>query len=223
MNRSLANISLFVLAISAGNTTSAAVLADGFPAPDAALVTGAWFENVASNGNVLERVILSSDIELTGFSILSPVVIAGGTSGTFKLQSDASGVPTGINLHIFDAPISIGSSVTYGSTSLNQYIVNFAPITLTAGTYWMGLSGTFEAIGLSIFDVSDDDIGNDFILWGDTVSHSPQGLDYAYRAFGNPIEPAPEVPEPATWGMMIAGLGMIGMAMRRRAAHISFA
>ncbi len=33
----------------------------------------------------------------------------------------------------------------------------------------------------------------------------------------------PAVPEPATWGMMVAGLGIAGMAMRRRATKVSFA
>ncbi len=31
------------------------------------------------------------------------------------------------------------------------------------------------------------------------------------------------VPEPATWGMMIVGLGVAGMAMRRRSTKVSFA
>ncbi|MBT2186727.1 PEPxxWA-CTERM sorting domain-containing protein [Sphingobium nicotianae] len=38
--------------------------------------------------------------------------------------------------------------------------------------------------------------------------------------FGNV---GPAVPEPATWGMMIVGLGVAGMAMRRRATKVSFA
>lgn len=31
------------------------------------------------------------------------------------------------------------------------------------------------------------------------------------------------VPEPATWGMMIAGLGLVGFAMRRRTTNVQFA
>ena len=33
----------------------------------------------------------------------------------------------------------------------------------------------------------------------------------------------PAVPEPATWGMMIAGFAVVGSAMRRRATKVSFA
>uniref|UniRef100_UPI0035CA2869 PEPxxWA-CTERM sorting domain-containing protein n=1 Tax=uncultured Sphingomonas sp. TaxID=158754 RepID=UPI0035CA2869 len=34
---------------------------------------------------------------------------------------------------------------------------------------------------------------------------------------------APAVPEPATWGMMILGFGLIGGALRRRKSTVSFA
>ena len=34
---------------------------------------------------------------------------------------------------------------------------------------------------------------------------------------------SPAVPEPATWGMMIAGFAVVGSAMRRRATKVSFA
>lgn len=34
--------------------------------------------------------------------------------------------------------------------------------------------------------------------------------------FGNAVAISPEVPEPATWAMMLAGFGMIGFATRRR-------
>lgn len=35
--------------------------------------------------------------------------------------------------------------------------------------------------------------------------------------------PTPPVPEPASWAMMIAGMGLIGASMRRRAARVAFA
>ncbi|HEY1124834.1 MAG TPA: PEPxxWA-CTERM sorting domain-containing protein [Sphingobium sp.] len=37
------------------------------------------------------------------------------------------------------------------------------------------------------------------------------------------INPNPAVPEPASWAMLIAGLGVVGAAMRRRRAEVGFA
>ncbi|MFW2829086.1 PEPxxWA-CTERM sorting domain-containing protein [Sphingomonas sp. ID0503] len=45
------------------------------------------------------------------------------------------------------------------------------------------------------------------------------GLDFASLT----INANPAVPEPASWAMMIAGFGLVGGAMRRRAAQVGFA
>ena len=37
------------------------------------------------------------------------------------------------------------------------------------------------------------------------------------------VAPPPAVPEPATWAMMISGLGLVGASMSRRASKVSFA
>jgi hypothetical protein len=37
------------------------------------------------------------------------------------------------------------------------------------------------------------------------------------------VQPTPGVPEPATWAMMIGGLGLVGGAMRRRVRTVTYA
>jgi hypothetical protein len=37
------------------------------------------------------------------------------------------------------------------------------------------------------------------------------------------VRGAGAIPEPATWAMMIGGLGLVGASLRRRAAKVSFA
>jgi len=70
------------------------------------------------------------------------------------------------------------------------------------------LSGTSYFAVISGFD--NDDVG----AWSLTVA----GPGTAFIP-GN----GPAVPEPATWAMMIGGLGIAGMAMRRRKTAVSFA
>ena len=40
--------------------------------------------------------------------------------------------------------------------------------------------------------------------------------------FSGQVGPVAAVPEPATWAMMIAGFGLAGAAMRRRAPKVSY-
>ncbi|MCW2370058.1 PEPxxWA-CTERM sorting domain-containing protein [Sphingobium sp. B11D3D] len=51
-------------------------------------------------------------------------------------------------------------------------------------------------------------------------SNMSAGIDVRIRNLANPT---PAVPEPATWAMMIAGLGLVGASMRRRSAQVTFA
>jgi hypothetical protein len=79
-------------------------------------------------------------------------------------------------------------------------------------------------LGASLFDdvatglkvKMDIDVGN--IGWAVTLAKSTLTTDGT--GAGNPN---PGVPEPASWAMMIAGLGVVGAAMRRRKTAISFA
>lgn len=49
------------------------------------------------------------------------------------------------------------------------------------------------------------------------VSDNARGATFTNYAFR--IDAAPGVPEPATWVMMLAGIGAVGAAMRRRSAQ----
>jgi hypothetical protein len=75
--------------------------------------------------------------------------------------------------------------------------------------------------------LTDLDIG---LFTPTTLSLVFADFDFNYRmlTFGNVVQTtqfASDVPEPATWAMMIGGFGMVGGAMRRRriSAKISFA
>ncbi len=54
--------------------------------------------------------------------------------------------------------------------------------------------------------------------WGGSIELHNDGL---YN--GGLLTPPPAVPEPASWALMLAGFGTLGMAMRRRRSIIAFA
>ena len=70
------------------------------------------------------------------------------------------------------------------------------------------------AVGLKVkMDIDSTNNG-----WLVTLAKSTLTIDGA-----NPGNPQPGVPEPASWALMIAGLGIVGASMRRRKTAVSFA
>ncbi len=79
--------------------------------------------------------------------------------------------------------------------------------------------GRFEVF-VAAFDDSADFTSVTF--WGNGVGEylvAGGTVRYALLDQGS----LPAVPEPATWGMMIVGLGIVGASMRRRSTKVSFA
>jgi hypothetical protein len=75
---------------------------------------------------------------------------------------------------------------------------------------WVTLTGTFAskaggAFDIRLMDSQTLEAGNDFGLTGISVTAAP--------AAAAPIH-APAVPEPATWAMMMMGVGALGMVLR---------
>ena len=71
-----------------------------------------------------------------------------------------------------------------------------------------------EFLGLGVADGTAKIAGVGLRL----VGNEPAGFDIDNLRFGvaNQVVLTPSVPEPATWAMMIAGIGVVGFAMRRR-------
>lgn len=74
-----------------------------------------------------------------------------------------------------------------------------------------------ELIGSAVY--VDFDNG----LRGSGFLEAVPGNDDAAQFVIRVVAPTPAVPEPATWGMMIAGLGIVGYSMRRARKTIAFA
>jgi hypothetical protein len=95
---------------------------------------------------------------------------------------------------------------------------------LAAGSYWVGLGQAVKDNGFT--STVRGDAPNPLDLEG---SIKPRGyvatndVNLSWKLSGHTIAAA--VPEPATWGMMLLGFGMIGGAMRssRRKPRVTFA
>jgi len=154
--------------------------------------------------------------------------------------------------YLFEGILNDGSKVVTGGFTLLQDADTQAA-TLRAIDFTIGSTVyTTTTAFLSPNNVTGSK--DAFILWGDVNNPYGQGVqgttedfyftfnpfilatwDLAYSEIGLPVKHstgsnltlvlAPgAVPEPATWAMMIAGFGLVGTAMRRRArATVRFA
>jgi hypothetical protein len=129
-----------------------------------------------------------------------------------------------------DAIPSGGSSASTSSITDFFYTLDAGavapPVKALSVTFWNPAnSGMFDLVldnGLT-FSVFGADIGSDGTP-GPLGFYVPASLGFNGE-FSNPLGSAAvtvkavnPVPEPATWALMIAGLGVVGMAMRRRSS-----
>lgn len=192
-------------------SANAAVLFSGMPT--GGLYQGYWGNN--GNGqNFLVRFDVASNVEVTGFSILAGEIgsLAVGDLARFKLRADnGTDTPVGTNLQSFATAIT---SITDYAQGIDKVTVSFAPIALSAGTYWAGLSGENEGMVWASYANSVQQPAGQWQLGGDNLAHRPYIYSLAFEVNGNTAGGG--VPEPAAWAMMLAGFGLVGGAMRRR-------
>ncbi|WP_260599889.1 PEPxxWA-CTERM sorting domain-containing protein [Sphingomonas endolithica] len=77
---------------------------------------------------------------------------------------------------------------------------------------WASARSGWDVIGISVGHGSG--AGSGYHAFADNVTLSTTSGSTTYNFETNAVTPA--VPEPATWAMMILGMGAIGFAMRRR-------
>jgi len=152
---------------------------------------------------------------------------------------NSGGLPTGGNLlfflsgdastmNVFDG-FDTGFSFYYSAIN-NPAFVNV----------WSGLDGTGDLLATINLAVTPSDPGSPECGGGGFCPFVPIGVAFdgiamsvdfggsadqvAFAAITlNSDTPGPVVPEPATWAMMIAGMGLVGASMRRRSVKVAFA
>jgi len=222
------------------NIALATVLAaGGTTAASAAIVTNGGFEDGLAGWNVVnlsgttpgvgvQTVTTNGAVDSTGYGDIVPSY-DGGSSAVFFVDDNAIQ--------------SIWQKVSLVSGT--EYTLSFALFgTQSGATNDFGFAFTESVVSdfLTFFPIrsidllTDDDVSvggwqtynytftanrtDDYFLNFAFVSGPTPAKDVLLD--GVSITSAP-VPEPATWAMMIAGLGMVGFAMRRRATKVQFA
>ena len=159
---------------------------------------------------------LSSTTTITGF------IFAGWTDAGTTFTAIDWGISSTHDFAI-DGTVSLTPSPVlatgFGFYDIRNYQASVAPLTLAAGTYWLGLQNGITSNG----DYAYWDISN-----GPSVAYQNFIGNVANYAFpGSNSESfsvlSSGVPEAATWVMMVGGFGAAGAAVRRRRTAVRFA
>jgi len=144
-------------------------------------------------------------------------------------MTDLSGVGTAVPYAVDGFTVSADGSYDFLSTAgwdnfLLLYEVSFDP--LDQFTNLLALNDDFAGIGTSGFSFALN-TGTTYFAVTTGFSNVDFGA-YTLEITGPgdviPGDGGPAVPEPTTWAMMLAGMGAIGYAMRRRrSVSVSFA
>ncbi len=160
--------------------------------------------------NVTSAVVVDSLGAFTNGS--SPITVT-----LYKLTSSSTG--------------SVVTSAIVGGTPVagsNYAFTSIAPITLTAGSYQIAArytdpgNGNYNPNNGNTATVLFDTLGGRLGFTGDyynypgsaTIASTLDGV--SQLSYGAGTFTATAVPEPATWGLLIAGFAMVGAASRRR-------
>ena len=199
------NAQFYTTSSSTGTAADAALITFGLVGAPTPLFTLANFTLSGSttaspaqvSGGGIDQNITTGTFNITatsGFTYGDVVILAGDSllSGSFSSVSVQGN--TGQTLASLLGSTSGGSTISFTSP-----LFNFAPGSQLGFTF--GLGSLAPALGVT----SSATTVNSF---RSTISGTFQS------------DPAPEfpgsVPEPATWGMMIIGMGLVGVATRRR-------
>jgi len=114
----------------------------------------------------------------------------------------------------------VGTTVNLGSFAVGTELVFRIEITDNGNIFRTGPASRnpdnrFHA-------ASNTDAGETFVGFEDVLGGGDRDYDDLVFAFTN-VAAAPGVPEPATWGLMLVGFGMVGAGLRTRRRSVTFA
>ncbi len=209
-------IALSALLLAAAPASAAVIYNNGGPDSISGNETVAWVQ-AEDFGFAGGATVTGAGVYLAGYGGI------GTWDGNFQyyIFADAGGIP-GAVLATGSPAVTTSDSGTAWCCGGNAFLFEFdlaAPFNAAAGTtYWLGI----HAGGANNFN-------RDEIYWVTTAGNATatgqessggtfdnwfgNGQEHAFYLVG---DRGGVIPEPATWAMLIAGFGLVGMAARRR-------
>lgn len=198
------------------------------------------FDNGAPNGlngNEMtgwiqaEDFILSGPMNITGIRFWAFTLSGGAYSGSiyWEIRNDASGAPgavvSGASGLVTLTPVNEGP-LAFGGNNRLRFDIPVSGVTLSGGTtYWLALHNgplTNDRVQFMYWETTNSGFGvsGNELFTPFTGSWSSNGLEHAFQIFGERLDGGGsggggEIPEPSTWVLMSAGIGLL--ALRRRA------
>ncbi|MFA7440792.1 MAG: PEPxxWA-CTERM sorting domain-containing protein [Sphingomonadaceae bacterium] len=205
-----------------------AAAAGAFAVPATAAITFAQFNEQNTMARTLEYkqqadlsyTVLTGPVavDLTAFALHAPETVG----ATFQLDASTFDTPTKMpNLPI------VGQNSFNGTLSLVDGGVNYLTLNFTDAVFMAVLgqtNGSFSSLGPVTFSSDYFDLsqvsGITFSL-GFTGFDKPFALGQDFKSNVTGTFDATLVPEPASWMMMIAGFGLVGVGIRHRRNRVS--
>ena len=185
----------------------------------------------ASVAQAAVTLVSSVQRDPTGYSFTPTKVVTFDTmlSSQGFLFAGSGSLVTGSNTGRFKAPTS--DTTRYLSTGIGTETVSFGGQTLgKLGFYW----GSVDAYNTVTFSLNNVTVGT---FTGSSVMNTLNGSDSTYVSFAGAFDQVAfkstrpsfeldnvavgDVPEPATWIMMILGLAGLGLFVQRKKATLS--
>jgi hypothetical protein len=160
--------------------------------------------NGSNNNHVVDNVVRQDFIVLQfdkNVKLISATFSPFGVNGSSVIDTDAT-IGVGAGTTPWNAPLAIANKAALDAMLPTQYSSNST--STSTNTRNINLSNYVGKIWMIAASMNNTDNKQD-----------------GFKLKDIKIETVTAVPEPASWAMMIAGFGLAGTAMRRRAAKVS--
>ncbi len=186
----------------AGPANAAIITFSGLTSP------GSIFTTLTEAGFIITRTV--GTVNQSSIGNPAPAVSFGGFGGIIEITRSGGGTFSfaGFDLINSATPTNAGY---FAQGFLGSSLVGFSTGAPTAGTTLAGIGGIVGTLDRLTINVNNLTVGQAIAASIDNINVSATVV--------------PTVPEPATWGLMLAGFGLVGASLRRgkQAVRVKYA